>query len=61
MRLDNGADNRKSHTHALRLCREKRVENILDILGPDTGTGVADLDFRRGARMVGGYTDFARL
>jgi hypothetical protein len=36
----------------MRLCREKRIEDVLEIAGGDTGTGVANPDFRAGARSV---------
>jgi hypothetical protein len=29
MRFDDGADDRKSHAHALRFCREERIEDTL--------------------------------
>src|SRR2546429_9722406 len=59
MRFDYGADNRKSYAHALRLCREKRIEDILEIAGRYTGAGVANPDFCAGARKVRGYADLA--
>jgi hypothetical protein len=50
-----------SHTHTLRLCREKRIEDALEIAGRYTGAGIANPDFRAGARKVRGYADFALL
>ena len=56
--FDDGADDRKSHAHAVRLCREKRIEDALEIAGRYTGAGVANPDFCVGARKVRGYADF---
>ena len=47
MRFDDSADNRKPHTHTLPLCREKRIEDALEISGRYAGAGVADPDFAR--------------
>ena len=40
VRFDDGADDRKSHADALRFCREKRIEDVLEIAGRYTGAGV---------------------
>ena len=40
VRFDNRSANRKTHSHFLRLGREKSVENPLDVLRIDTGAGI---------------------
>src|ERR1700760_1792737 len=42
MGLDDGACNRQAHTHALRLGGEKRLEQPLDLVERDAGTGIGD-------------------
>ena len=61
VRLDDGAYNRKPHAHALRFRGEKRIEDVLEIIRRNTGTGVANPDFREGTGKVREYTDFALL
>jgi len=59
--FDDGAGNRKSHPHALRLGGEKRIEDVLEVAGPLYRASIANPDFRAGARKVRGYADFALL
>jgi hypothetical protein len=40
MGLDNGTRNRQTHAHALRLCREKRLEHLLEFLNGNAGTDI---------------------
>lgn len=61
MRFNNRSDNHQSHPHAMRLCREKWIEDVLQIVSRDTRTGVAYLDFRGGAAKSGRYMDLALI
>jgi hypothetical protein len=61
MRHNNSSDNRESHTHALWFCREKWIENALEITGGYAGAGVADTNFSDVVRKVRGYANFTLI
>lgn len=61
MSFDDRVDYRQPHTHAMRLCRERRIEDALQVVGCDTGTGVSNPDFRVSAGSSSRHADFALL
>jgi hypothetical protein len=57
MLLDNRPADRQADAHAVRLCREKGAEQLVNILRLDSGTGILDRNkYLIGPMLLRSYT-----